>query len=74
MQDEEKFLVKVGKNIAKLRKKRKLSQTALGNMMDLDKQHISRFELGHNITIKTLYRLSNALETPVHKILQFEED
>lgn len=72
MQDKE-FLKQVGKRIAKYRKAKKLSQTELGDLVDMERSSIARFEAGRsNATSLTLHKFGQALDVPVKKFFDFE--
>jgi len=68
---QRKFLKKVGSNIKKYRKDKKLSQQELGYKIDTDKPHVSRAESGtHNFSILTALRFAEGLEVPVNKLFE----
>jgi transcriptional regulator with XRE-family HTH domain len=62
----------VGENIAKYRKKRKLSQEGLGLEIGLTRMHINRIEKGDNLTLRTLLRLAIALDVDPYKLLKVD--
>lgn len=68
------FFKLVGENIAKYRKKKKLSQEGLGLEIGLTRMHINRIEKGDNITLRTILRLATALEVDPYKILKVKYD
>ena len=69
MQDKE-FLKSIGKRIANYRRKRNLSQTQLGDMVDMERSSIARLEAGNsNATALTLLKISKALEVLVKKLV-----
>lgn len=69
--NQKRFLKKVGKNIRKYRKEKKLSQQEFGYKIDTDKPHISRAESGeHNFSILTAMRFAEGLEIPVGKLFE----
>jgi transcriptional regulator with XRE-family HTH domain len=73
MVDRKKLLRKLGKQIIKLRKEKKLSQTELGYRCDLDRQAMNRIEAGRtNPTTVTLAKISSALSIPLKDLLDFE--
>ncbi len=67
------FLKKIGKNIRKYRKQKKISQQELGYLCESEKQYISMVELGQkNITAIIVQRISEALEIPPSKIFEVD--
>ncbi len=61
MNDKE-FLIRLGKNIAFQRKKKGLSQTELGFLINVDRTNISALENGrHNPAALTLRKIAEAL-------------
>jgi transcriptional regulator with XRE-family HTH domain len=64
------FLILIGENIAKYRKKRKLSMEQFGLEVGLTGAHIHRIENGYNITLMTILKISIALGVEPHKLLQ----
>lgn len=60
---ESVLMVKLGKRIRSLRLKKNMSQNDLASKCDFEKAGISRIESGlANPTLRTLYRISLALE------------
>jgi DNA-binding XRE family transcriptional regulator len=54
--------LKAAMELRELRKKRKLSQSALAKKMHVKREFISRIESGtQNITLETLYRIGEAM-------------
>lgn len=63
MLSSEDFIKKVGLQIKKLRKERKLTQLDLAIKSDMEESALQRIEAGRtNPTLKTLLKISNALE------------
>ena len=59
----------IGKRIAELRKKRKLSQVDLALKAGLDKGHIARIELGrYSVGVDTLQKIADALNVKIELI------
>ena len=59
----------IGKRIAELRKKRKLSQVDLALKTGLDKGHIARIELGrYSVGVDTLQKIADALDVRIELI------
>jgi DNA-binding XRE family transcriptional regulator len=72
MQQNE-FQIKLGKQIARLRKQKKISQVDFAYMLDKDKQNFNRIEKGKtNPTSWTLYKIAELLEVPVQKLFDWE--
>ncbi|MBS1512429.1 MAG: helix-turn-helix transcriptional regulator [Bacteroidetes bacterium] len=72
MQQKE-LQVKIGKQIAKLRKQKKLSQVDFAYMLDKDKQNLNRLEKGKtNVTIGTLNQIAKLLDIPIQKLLDWD--
>ena len=73
MDDRKRLLKKLGKQIAKLRQEKKLSQTELGYRCDLDRQAMNRIEAGRtNPTTVTLAKISSALSISLSELVDFE--
>jgi DNA-binding XRE family transcriptional regulator len=70
---QSKFQIKLGKQIARLRKQRKLSQVDFAYMLDKEKQNYNKIEKGKsNTTSWTLYKIAELLEVPVQKLFDWE--
>ena len=68
MQQKE-FQIKLGKQIEKLRKQKKISQVDFAYMLDMEKQNLNRIEKGRtNPTIWTLHQIATMLEIPLQKL------
>jgi len=62
--------VRIGKNIAALRKARKVTQTALAEAVGIDTVTLSRVETGKNNTsLMTLDAIANELQAPLAFLL-----
>jgi transcriptional regulator with XRE-family HTH domain len=73
--EKTKFTIRLGENIARLRKSKGLTQEQLSDRVGCVKQNISRVENGGvNPTVYFLYKLSVALEVPVDEIFEQEEN
>ncbi len=56
-------LMIIGRNIARLRKLKKLTQEDLCGMAEIDRSYLSEIENGKmNVTIKSLVQIADALE------------
>lgn len=72
MQDEV-FLKEFGIRLKLYRLKNNFTQAQLGDMVEISEHRISQIENGKcNLTLKTVNRLSNALEIPCFKLFNFE--
>lgn len=73
MEDKE-FLILLGQEISKHRKKQGLTQLDLASMVNMEKPSITRLEKGRtNPTSLTLLKISNALNIPIMKFFKFQE-
>lgn len=76
MQDEFKQYYKMlGLKVAYYRKIKGLTQEGLAEIMDVDTSFIGQIEAPNickAISMDTLFRISQALDTPPHKFLQFD--
>ncbi len=60
---DDKRLKQLGKNIAKYRKEKKLSQEALADILDISREHLAKIETAkRGISIHLLFELCDALE------------
>jgi len=67
-----KLLILVGENIAKYRKKKKLSMEQLGLEIGLTRSHIHRIENGYNLTLITILKLAIVLNIKPNKIIDVD--
>ena len=68
------FLKEFGLRLKIYRMKRNLTQAQLGELIDVSEHRLSQIENGKcNITLKTVNKISNALNIPPVKLFQFEE-
>ena len=73
--ESEKYLVEVGKNLKKMRTKKKLSLRKLAAACNVDHSDIGKIEKGEiNITLLTLFDLAAGLEVHPKKLMNFEID
>lgn len=71
-QGKEIFLKAFGKNVARLRKERGLSQEQLAIDAEIDLSTLSRIERGIlNVTINVIYQIAKALNISVKDIFDF---
>lgn len=60
----------VGRVIARLRASKDITQEVLSGLSDIGRTHLSAIERGERKpTLETLYRISNALDIPMSKIV-----
>jgi len=70
--DDVQYLQKLGEKIVAIRKSKKLSQQDLAHECGMDKPNLRKLEKGKgNPTVKTLLRLSKALEIDPKDLLDF---
>lgn len=63
----------LGKRIKVLRKKRKITQETLAELVDKSKNHISKIELGRtNPPLSLLVDIADALEVDISELFNFE--
>lgn len=65
---EEELKKMFGKRLKELRKKRKLSQSELSALANIDKGSLQRIERGYNSTLKTFRKLANAFEISLSEL------
>lgn len=71
MSDEKEMLKQLGKNIARLRTKKGLSQSELATAANIEKATLGHIELGtRNPTVKTLYKISKALGVSLIELMK----
>lgn len=62
-----------GKNIAKYRKAKGLTQNQLADLLDISREHLAKIETAkRGISINLLFRLSEVLSTPEKDFFDFE--
>lgn len=72
MQQKE-FQIKLGQQIAKLRKEKRISQVDFAYMLNKEKQNYNKIEKGKaNPTSWNLYKIAELLEVPVQKLFDWE--
>lgn len=72
--NELQLYVKVGQKIREVRQRKSISQQGLADLCNFEKSNMSRIEAGRtNLTLKTLFCISKALEVPIKYFLDFEE-
>ncbi len=71
--NEQEVFEQFGRRLKLLRKKYKLSQSALGGKSNLEKSLIQRLERGSNVTLKTLIQIANGLDIELLDLLNVNE-
>lgn len=68
--DNSQLYIYIGKRIKQIREEKGISQQDLAAKCDFEKSNMSRIEAGKtNLTIKTAYKISNALEIKLSELL-----
>lgn len=75
MKDEYKNLYQqFGLNVVYYRKKKRLSQTQLAEMVDIHRTYVSSIELGKvSVSFDILFRLAEVLEVSASKLFEIRE-
>lgn len=75
MKDEFKELYQqFGLNVVYYRKKKRLSQTQLAELVDIHRTYVSSIELGKvSVSFDVLFQLAQVLEVPVSKLFELRE-
>ncbi len=65
---------KFGLNVVYYRKRKKLTQLQLAEMVDIDRSHISAIELGNvGVSFDVLFKLCEVLEISPKQLFDFRE-
>ncbi len=73
MQDDEKFRKALGRNIDRIRKRKKLSFQEMAYSCDIEKSNLVKLaKNGSNATLKTLFKISTGLNVSMKVIFDFE--
>lgn len=65
---------KFGLNIVYYRKKKKLTQLQLAELVDVDRSHISAIELGNvGVSMDVIFKLSEVLEINPKDLFEFRD-
>jgi transcriptional regulator with XRE-family HTH domain len=71
--NEQQLLIKVGDKIKAIREQKGIKQQDLAAKCNFEKSNLSRLEAGrNNLTLKTLYKISIALETPLKDLVDVD--
>ncbi len=75
MKDEYKNLYQqFGLNVVYYRKKKRLSQTQLAELVDIHRTYVSSIELGKvSVSFDVLFKLAEVLDTTPSKLFEFRE-
>ncbi|MBQ4122191.1 helix-turn-helix transcriptional regulator [bacterium] len=66
-------LIKFGKNLAKYRKLKHLSQNALAEILDVSREHLAKVETAkRGISIELLFKISEVLEIDEKRFFEFD--
>ena len=72
MMNENEKLQRFGKNIAKLRKERKLTQNQLADILDISREHLAKIETAkRGVSINLLFKLSEVLNVSEKEFFEF---
>ena len=64
----------LGANVYYYRRKRKLTQDQLSEMIGIEPNHMSNIELAKvGASLDVIFRISDALEVPVYKLFEFRD-
>ena len=67
-------LSQFGKNIAKYRKAKKLTQNKLAENLDISREHLAKIETAkRGISINLLFKISETLEVSEKELFDFEQ-
>ena len=71
--NEQQLFIKIGDKIKELRELKNLSQQDSAALCNFEKSNMSRIEAGRtNLTIKTLFKISNALKVPLKDLVSID--
>ena len=75
MKDEfREFYQQFGLNVVYYRKKKRLSQTQLAELVDIHRTYVSAIELGKvSVSFDVRFKLAQVLEVPVSKLFEIRE-
>ena len=72
MMNEIEKLQKFGRNIAKYRKAKKLTQNQFAEMLDISREHLAKLETAkRGISINLLFKMSEVLKVPEKDFFKF---
>lgn len=65
-------LIKFGKNVAKYRKEKHLSQNVLAEKLDISREHLAKIETAkRGISIELLFKIAEVLEINEKQLFEF---
>lgn len=68
------FYEKFGLNVVYYRKRKKLTQLQLAELVEIDRSHISAIELGNvGVSFEVIFKLCEALEITPDKLFDFRD-
>ncbi|KZZ37314.1 MULTISPECIES: helix-turn-helix domain-containing protein [unclassified Oleiphilus] len=72
MPEANEELIQFGRNLARLRKDKKITQEELAYLADIDRSYISGIESGHrNVALLNILKLARALELEAKVLLDY---
>ena len=64
----------MGMNVHYYRKRKRLTQAELAEMVDIERVQMGKLELARTGTsLDVIFRIADALEIPVHKLFEFRD-
>ena len=73
-QEYKKYYEQFGLNVVYYRKKKRLTQMKLAEMVDIDRSHISAIELGNvGVSFDVIFKLCEVLEITPKQLFDFRE-
>lgn len=64
----------LGLNVSYYRRKNKLTQEQLAELVNIEPNHVSNIELAKTgASLDVIFRISDVLEVPVHKLFEFRD-
>ena len=71
-QEYKPYYEKFGLNVVYYRKRKRLTQMKLAELIDIDRSHISAIELGNvGVSMDVIFRLSDVLEISPKELFDF---
>lgn len=69
--DSNKYLKRLGSNIANIREQKGMTQYKLAKLLLMEQSNLARIEKGEiNTTVKTLLKISDVLEVDITKLFK----
>lgn len=60
----------IGQRIADLRRERGITQERFAEQVGVSEKYVQRVEAGTNLSIRSLVRFANALDVPLHTLIE----